>query len=106
MAGLYNHPGVLYPAANAGGLDMNPYKFADLPPISDCPFCWSGNVGLNRTPDSVWVNCEECGADGPACGDSEDAITKWGTPTHDIDMLKADCERLRRELDDCNGVIR
>lgn len=35
-----------------------------------------------------------------------DLRTKLAYAEHDKAMLLADCERLRRELDDANGVIR
>ena len=45
-----------------------------------------------------------------AYGPTEDTEAKsiyaWNTPTLTIKRLTEDAERLRRELDDANGVIR
>jgi len=84
----------------------NPYKFADLPPIKPCPFCFSYQTVLGNAETNYFVECSICGAVGPEYDDSEKAIKQWNGPTNDIDHLRADCERLRRELDECNGVIR
>ena len=85
----------------------NPYKFMDLPPINGCPFCFSSNVSTNASSTTEsWIGCDDCGADGPMCNSATRAIEKWNGPTNDIDALRKDCERLRRELDECNGEIR
>lgn len=84
----------------------NPYKFMDLPPINDCPFCGSGDTFINENDDDCWVACDACESIGPAYKEMMSAITQWNTPTHHIEMLIKDADRLRRELDDCNGVIR
>jgi len=54
-----------------------------------------------------------CGALGPDANNRTDAIQRWNEPTDDIDgaeynekMLRKDCERLRKELDEATGVVR
>ena len=83
----------------------NPYKFMDLPPINDCPFCFSENPSVENTT-CFYVACHECEACGPTHDEQHKAIQLWNGVTDDIDRLRADCTRLRRELDECNGVIR
>ena len=73
--------------------------------INDCPCCWSGEVVLN-VGTSPWVQWEECRATGPEYDNEEQAVEAWNEPTDTKDKLRLDCELLRRELDDCNGVIR
>ena len=94
---------------------MNPYTFADLTPINDCPFCRSDEVALNdgynglrngRPAMYYWVQCTNCSSDGPDYNDRQAAIENWNVVTDELDALQKDCDRLRRELDDCNGVIR
>ena len=84
---------------------MNPYKFADLPPINDCPFCFSDKAVVEEI-FCFYVICPVCEASGPTHDEKHKAIEMWNGVTNDIDHLRADCDRLRRELDDCNGVIR
>ena len=85
---------------------MNPYKFMDLPPINDCPFCCGVDPVTNNNGSDGWISCDHCGATGPEAENAAQAIKLWNGPTDDIDNLSKDCDRLRRELDDCNGVIR
>ena len=88
---------------------MNPYKFADLPPINDCPFCHGVDVQLNQDvfeTNQPWVSCPGCQATGPDAEDAAQAIKLWNGPTDDIDNLSKDCDRLRRELDDEMGIMR
>ena len=77
-------------------------------PINDCPFCHSGNVEVAHAgPDDWCVACRICGAIGPDRNpDRKIAIYLWNEPTETIDRLSADCDRLRKELDEANNVIR
>ena len=89
-------------------VEMNPYKFMDLPPINDCPFCRGVEAQVNQSSHGLqpWVSCPGCESSGPCAENAAQAIKLWNGPTDDIDNLSKDCDRLRRELDDCNGVIR
>ena len=88
--------------------EMNPYTFADLPPINVCPFCRGIDAQINGGLHGVqpWVACLSCQATGPEAENMAQAIKLWNEPTDDIERLSKDCDRLRAELDDCNGVIR
>jgi len=69
---------------------------------------------------TFWVRCYNCSADGPPSKFRESAIELWNEPSNemvkldkqvdemdaDIKALRQDCERLRAELDEANGVIR
>ena len=86
---------------------MNPYKFADLPPINDCPFCYGTDPVLNEALHvNSWVSCPACESTGPSHEDNRKAIILWNEPTEVVDHLRKDCDRLRRELDDEMGIIR
>ena len=87
---------------------MSIYNLMHVPAINDCPFCHREGCVLNSSANDNlhWVSCEECGADGPAEQERESAINYWNGIGEDITALRKDCDRLRRELDDCNGVIR
>ena len=87
---------------------MSIHNLMHVPAINDCPFCHKEGCVLNSSSmDNLhWVTCEECGADGPAELERESAINYWNGPGEDITALRKDCDRLRRELDECNGVIR
>ena len=87
---------------------MSIHNLMHLPAINDCPFCHKEGCVLNSSALATlhWVSCEECGADGPAEAERESAINCWNGISEDIAALRKDCDRLRRELDDCNGVIR
>ena len=75
--------------------------------INDCPYCY-GTEGLNidRCGKYAQVACDDCGAKGPDYITVQQAVDAWNSPTDDMDNLEKECARLRRELDDCNGVIR
>jgi len=92
---------------------MNPYTLMELPPINDCPFCRQGEAILNDGNHTFWVTCQWCNADGPDHKDRTEAIKAWNGPTNEMDvmneqfnLLRADADRLRRELDDERGIIR
>ena len=87
---------------------MSIHNLMHVPAINDCPFCHREGCVLNSSANDNlhWVTCEECGADGPAEKERESAINYWNGPGEDITALRKDCDRLRRELDECNGVIR
>ncbi len=74
--------------------------------IGDCPFCGSGNVDVGMFHRCHWVRCSDCGSEGPEKEFWGDAVEAWNFPWEVIDELRADCDRLRRELDDATGVIR
>ena len=46
-----------------------------------CPFCGSADVGAAAGPDSEWVMCNACGAEGPWATDQTEAqaIAAWNT---------------------------
>ena len=80
---------------------------------NDCPFCRVGDVEMNGTYKSFWVKCMNCGALGPDANGRTEAIKLWNEPTDDIDgaeynekMLRKDCDRLRKELDEATGIVR
>ena len=87
---------------------MSIHNLMHVPAINDCPFCHREGCVLNSSANDNlhWVSCEECGADGPAEQERESAINYWNGIGEDITALRKDCDRLRRELDECNGVIR
>ena len=93
---------------------MSIHNLMHVPAINDCPFCHkegcvlnSHTAGENRANDNLyWISCDECDATGPSDLDRESAINYWNGPGEDITALRKDCDRLRRELDECNGVIR
>ena len=71
--------------------------------IARCPFCGSSEVRMNA---ARYVECRNCMAYGPTEDTEAKSIYAWNTPTLTIERLTEDAERLRRELDDANGVIR
>ena len=87
---------------------MSIHNLMHVPAINDCPFCHREGCVLNSSANDNlhWVSCEECGADGPAEQEKESAINYWNGIGEDITALRNDCDRLRKELDECNGVIR
>ena len=92
---------------------MSIHNLMHVPAINDCPFCHREGcvVNDNCNNDSsagyiYWVTCIECEAAGPVQTDQESAINYWNGIGEDITALSKDCDRLRRELDECNGVIR
>ena len=87
---------------------MSIHNLMHVPAINDCPFCHREGCVLNSSANDNlhWVSCEECGADGPAEMEKESAINYWNGQGEDITALRNDCDRLRKELDECNGVIR
>ena len=87
---------------------MNKHYMMHLPSIADCPFCHGEVCMINSNSGGRlhWVSCEGCAADGPCETDEESAILIWNGVAEDIQALRNDCERLRRELDECMGVIR
>lgn len=44
--------------------------------IEPCPFC-VGDAELDESEDVVFVRCDSCSAQGPACDLKEDAIDIW-----------------------------
>ena len=76
--------------------------------INDCPFCHSGNVEVAYPgPDDWFVRCHNCGAYGPDSNPNRNrAIYRWNEPTDITNLLRADCERLRREIDELTNTIR
>ena len=72
--------------------------------IKNCPFCGSRKVQMD--PVIKYVECMDCKAFGPTEDTEAKSIYAWNTPTLTIERLTEDAERLRRELDDANGVIR
>ncbi len=80
--------------------------------INDCPFCRQPDAEVEEFKP-FYVTCVWCGAQGPFDKDQEVAIKGWNAVTDDIDgltfnerSLRNECERLRRELDEVEGVIR
>jgi len=73
--------------------------------INDCPFCYSVNAEL-CSPRKQWVHCPVCGASGPFADDPQKAIYLWNGALDHFTALRADCERLRKELDEATGVVR
>ena len=48
--------------------------------IKPCPFCGGKGGIMFGGVNSVWVNCQQCDADGPWVDNNEDdAIDKWNT---------------------------
>jgi len=48
--------------------------------IKPCPFCGGKGGIMFAGETSVWVNCQQCDADGPWVESNEDdAIDKWNT---------------------------
>jgi len=46
--------------------------------IHDCPFCGSGNVEIDEVTSYEYaLECNECRAIGPICGDIMTAISAW-----------------------------
>jgi len=85
---------------------MSIHNLMHIPAINDCPFCHKEGCVLDNIGRSFSVSCTSCGAEGPIEEERESAINYWNGISEDIDALRADCQRLRRELDECNGVIR
>ena len=63
--------------------------------------------------NSYWMRCDDCNSMGPDADSRLGAIKLWNEPTDDIDgaeynekMLRKDCDRLRKELDEATGEIR
>ena len=83
--------------------------------VSPCPFCNHDDVEIGEVSISEFaVDCPECRAIGPICGDVMDAIAKWNaaprrgnapipaidiprTPDWIADMLKRDQARAKFE---------
>ena len=81
--------------------------------MNDCPFCRSSELSIEKCIEMHWIDCHQCGAKGPDGRGSTEAIRLWNQPTEDLEgleynekMLRKDCDRLRRELDDALGIIR
>lgn len=78
--------------------------------INDCPFCGSESLEDNfndvYAKDLYSIECMDCGARSPIEKTPEKAVESWNWIDDQIRNLRKDCDRLRRELDDCNGVIR
>ena len=81
---------------------------------NDCPFCRSSDLsmsgGIGR---HFWIYCAQCSAGGPDAKTRLEAIKLWNEPTDDMDgleynekMIRKNCERLRKELDEATGTIR
>ena len=71
---------------NASGVfePQTAYSFRmTYPPQSDvelklCPFCGSKNVRVNYNSGHIWVECVDCGCNGPRSFENREwAIEKW-----------------------------
>ncbi len=48
--------------------------------LKPCPFCGSDGLNLKlcgHRPDGFWIQCEECGTEGPYCNYIKDAKKYW-----------------------------
>ena len=64
---------------------------------NDCPFCGSGELSMGGITHN-WVSCE-CGAEGPADKDREEAVRFWNAPTDEIDRLEDEVKDLTCQLE-------
>lgn len=88
-----------------------PGRTVDAMKIKECPFCFSKDTAViqNRAfknPQNWWVECRKCEATGPEYRLQKVAVEAWNAVTENRDLLIADCDRLRRELDDEMGIMR
>ena len=61
-----------------------------------CPFCNGESLRIFDVDDEAWISCEDCGARGPSCLDSDkdsgerrlDAISSWNAAIPDRHLAR------------------